>query len=60
MVCFRNIPKFLINFSEKDHGLSIFCQKQAQNRYLILTHHLKGLSLSFQKIIKMKAWKELF
>ncbi len=28
----------------------VFCQKQAQNRLLILTHHLKGLSLSFQKI----------
>ncbi len=27
--------------------------KQAQNRLLILTHHMKGLSLSFQKIIKL-------
>ncbi len=27
-------------------------RKQAENRLLILTHHLKGLALSFQNIIK--------
>ncbi len=32
----------------------VFCQKQAKNRLLILTHHLKGLSLSFQKNIKLR------
>ncbi len=42
-------------FSVKDHhGLCmVFCQKQAENRLLILTHNRKGLSLSFQKIIKL-------
>ena len=49
-------------FSEKDrdfdkipwaiaHG--ILSKSGAQNRLLILTHHLKGLSLNFQKIIKL-------
>ncbi len=41
------------SFSGKDHGLYIahgICQNQTQNRLLILTHHLKGPSLSFQKI----------
>ncbi len=58
MVCSN--PKFGTGhnfpFSGKDHGLYIvhgICQKQSQNRPLILTHHLKGLSLSFQKIIKL-------
>ncbi len=39
----------------------VFCQKQAKYVLLILTHHLKRLSLSFQKIIKfgqteLKLW----
>ncbi len=36
-------------FSGKYHGPRYFV-KQAQDRLLILAHHLKGLSLSFQKI----------
>ncbi len=41
----------------------VFCQKQAENTLslLILTHHLKGLSLSFHKInvigpTELKLW----
>ncbi len=37
-------------FSEKDHGLMVFCRKQVKNILLILTHHLKGL---LQKLIKL-------
>ncbi len=43
-------------FSEKDHGLYIahvFYHKQVKNKLLILTHHLNGLFLSFQKITKL-------
>ncbi len=56
MVCSN--PKFGTDhnfpFLEKDHGIVHgILSKTAQKRFLILTHHLKGLSLSFQKIIKL-------
>ncbi len=31
----------------------VFCLKHRKNRLLTLIHHLKDLSLSFQKIIKL-------
>ena len=47
-----NLERVII--SEKtDYTCTIFCQKQVENRLLILTHHLKAISLSFQKIIKL-------
>ncbi len=39
-----SILKFVTGYIGIAHGIS----KQAKNRLLILTHHLKGLSLSFQ------------
>ncbi len=38
------------SFSGKYHGI---LSKQAETRLTILMHHLKDLSLSFQKIIKL-------
>ena len=58
MVCLN--PKFGTGhnflFSGKYRGLYIahgILSKTGQNRLLILIHHLKGLSLSFRKIIKL-------
>ena len=55
MICSNHKFKMGHNFlfSKKNHGIwpMVLCQKQAKN--LILTHNLKCLSLSFQKIIKL-------
>ncbi len=48
MVCLN--PKFGISYFSVYAWSMIFCQKQVENRLLILMHYLKGLSLSFQKI----------
>ncbi len=43
MVC-SNLERVIISHFLA-HGIN-FCQKQAENRLLILKHHLKGLDLS--------------